>query len=104
MPVVAIVALVASGVITFIWSQQRRLIYFPSAGPVPSASSVLPAGRDVVVETQDGMRLGGWYFPHTSGGSPYLQLCDEMRALPVPREVLEDWLWRNATRVLRLDT
>lgn len=27
---------------------------------------------------------------------PYLQLCDEMRALPVPREVLEDWLWRNA--------
>lgn len=35
---------------------------------------------------------------------PYLQLCDEMRALPVPREVLEDWLWRNATRVLRLDT
>lgn len=46
MPVVAIVALVASGVITFIWSQQRRLIYFPSAGPVPSASSVLPAGRD----------------------------------------------------------
>lgn len=68
LPVVAIVALVASGVITFIWSQQRRLIYFPSAGPVPSASSVLPAGRDVVVETQDGMRLGGWYFPHTSGG------------------------------------
>lgn len=35
---------------------------------------------------------------------PYLQLCDEMRALPVPREVVEDWLWRNATRVLRLDT
>lgn len=46
LPVVAIVALVASGVIMFIWSQQRRLIYFPSAGPVPSASSVLPAGRD----------------------------------------------------------
>ncbi|CLQ14907.1 alpha/beta superfamily hydrolase [Mycobacterium tuberculosis] len=77
MPVVAIVALVASGVITFIWSQQRRLIYFPSAGPVPSASSVLPAGRDVVVETQDGMRLGGWYFPHTSGGSgPAVLVCN----------------------------
>lgn len=77
LPVVAIVALVASGVITFIWSQQRRLIYFPSAGPVPSASSVLPAGRDVVVETQDGMRLGGWYFPHTSGGSgPAVLVCN----------------------------
>lgn len=77
LPVVAIVALVASGVIMFIWSQQRRLIYFPSAGPVPSASSVLPAGRDVVVETQDGMRLGGWYFPHTSGGSgPAVLVCN----------------------------
>lgn len=49
----------------------------PSAGPVPSASSVLPAGRDVVVETQDGMRLGGWYFPHTSGGSgPAVLVCN----------------------------
>lgn len=35
---------------------------------------------------------------------PYPELCDEMRALPVPREVLEDWLWRNATRLLRLDS
>ncbi|BBX73048.1 amidohydrolase [Mycobacterium shinjukuense] len=34
---------------------------------------------------------------------PYRQLCDEMRALPVPRDVLEDWLWRNAARLLRLD-
>ncbi|CKR57733.1 alpha/beta superfamily hydrolase [Mycobacterium tuberculosis] len=36
-----------------------------------------PAGRDVVVETQDGMRLGGWYFPHTSGGSgPAVLVCN----------------------------
>ena len=31
---------------------------------------------------------------------PYAELCDEMRALPVQRDVLEDWLWRNAARLL----
>jgi predicted TIM-barrel fold metal-dependent hydrolase len=34
---------------------------------------------------------------------PYVQLCDEMRALPLQREVLEDWLWRNAARLLQHD-
>jgi fermentation-respiration switch protein FrsA (DUF1100 family) len=58
-----IVTLVASGLIAFVWSQQRRLIYFPSPGPVPSAASVLPNGRDVVLETEDGIGLGAWYFP-----------------------------------------
>ena len=33
---------------------------------------------------------------------PYAELCDEMRALPVQQEVLEDWLWRNAARLLQL--
>jgi hypothetical protein len=32
---------------------------------------------------------------------PYAQLCDEMRALPLQREVLEDWLWRNAAQLLQ---
>ncbi|OSC38456.1 amidohydrolase family protein [Mycobacterium decipiens] len=35
---------------------------------------------------------------------PHRQLCDEMRALPVHRDVLQDWLWRNATNLLGLDT
>lgn len=34
---------------------------------------------------------------------PYTQLCDEMRALPLQREVLEDWLWRNVARLLQHD-
>lgn len=33
---------------------------------------------------------------------PYRQLCDEMRALPVEPMALEDWLWRNAARLLDL--
>jgi uncharacterized protein len=31
---------------------------------------------------------------------PYRELCDEMRALPIETDVLEDWLWRNANRLL----
>ena len=52
----------ASGLLALVWSQQRRLIYFPSPGPVPSAASVVADGaRDVVLETEDGIRLGAWY-------------------------------------------
>lgn len=29
-------------------------------------------------------------------------LCDEMRALPLPEDVLEAWLWRNAARLFAL--
>src|SRR4029453_11863141 len=60
---IAIVTLVASGLVALMWSQQRRLIYFPSPGPVPSAASVLPTGKDVVLDTEDGLRLAAWYFP-----------------------------------------
>ena len=34
---------------------------------------------------------------------PYTELCDEIRALPLPRDVLEDWLCRNAVALLQLD-
>ena len=57
--VVAIVALVASGLFALLWSQQRRLIYFPSPGPVPQVAGA----RDVMLQTEDGIRLGAWYFP-----------------------------------------
>src|SRR3954469_21470646 len=52
-----------------IWAQQRRLIYFPSPGPVPH---VLGA-RDVVLETEDGIRLATWYFP---AGRPAVLVCN----------------------------
>ena len=68
--VVVIVTLVASGLFALMWSQQRRLIYFPSPGPVPSAAAVLPSGRDVVLHTEDGIRLGAWYFPAAGGRGP----------------------------------
>jgi fermentation-respiration switch protein FrsA (DUF1100 family) len=44
---------------------QRRLIYLPSTGPVPSAARVLPGARDVRLTTADGLTLGAWYVPPT---------------------------------------
>ncbi len=73
--VVVIVTLVASGLIALVWSQQRRLIYFPSSGPVPSAASVMPGGRDVVLGSDDGTRLGAWYFP-VAGGRTAVLVCN----------------------------
>ena len=61
--VVAIVTLVTTGLLALLWKQQRRLIYFPSPGPVPPAALVLPGGQDVELTTFDGIRLGAWYFP-----------------------------------------
>lgn len=60
---VAIVTLVASGLFSLLWTQQRRLIYFPSPGPVPPAAMFLHGFQDVVVDTSDGLRLGAWYGP-----------------------------------------
>ena len=74
--VVAIVTLVASGLVTLLWSQQRRLIYFPSPGPVPSAAAVLPGGRDAELHTEDGIRLGAWFFPATGGAGPAVLVCN----------------------------
>ncbi|WNG93483.1 alpha/beta hydrolase [Mycobacterium sp. ITM-2016-00318] len=51
----------ASALIVAIRTQQRRLIYFPTRDPVPSAAAYFPGGRDVVLDTEDGKHLGAWY-------------------------------------------
>jgi uncharacterized protein len=66
---------VATGLLGLLWSQQRRLIYFPSPGPVPSAQGFVPNGRDVVLETEDGIQLGAWYFP-VPGRGPAVLVCN----------------------------
>lgn len=55
----------ASALIVAIRTQQRRLIYFPTRGPVPPAASIIPGARDVVLDTEDGKRLGAWYLSAT---------------------------------------
>lgn len=45
------------------YAAQRSLIYYPSSGPLPSASDVLPGGQDVTLHTGDGLALSAWFFP-----------------------------------------
>lgn len=52
---------------------QRRMVYFPSPGPVPSAAAMLPGGQDVVLHTDDGLALGAWFFP---GGDAAVLMCN----------------------------
>ncbi|SFQ44829.1 hypothetical protein SAMN05421810_107235 [Amycolatopsis arida] len=54
-----IVAVVLAG----LYVLQRKLVYLPTPGPVPSAADVLPGGRDVTLRTSDGLELSAWYFP-----------------------------------------
>ena len=68
--VVVTVALVGAGLLALLWSQQRRLIYFPSRGPVPAAAAVLRGGQDVALQTEDGLRLGAWFMPAEQTPAP----------------------------------
>lgn len=65
--VLGVVAVVLGG----LYAIQRSLIYYPEPGPLPHASDLLPGGRDVVLRTEDGLRLGAWHFPaRGTGGLP----------------------------------
>ncbi|AMO63235.1 alpha/beta superfamily hydrolase [Mycolicibacterium phlei] len=59
----AVVVIVAVVALTLLWSLQRRLIYFPSPGPLPPAHTLLADGQDVDFDADDGIRLAAWYFP-----------------------------------------
>jgi fermentation-respiration switch protein FrsA (DUF1100 family) len=83
-----------------IWSQQRRLIYFPSPGPVPPAAAVLPGGRDVVLDTEDRIRLGAWYFP---AGRTAVLVCNGNAGDRSMRATLTAALNRRGLSVLLFD-
>ncbi|WP_434444490.1 alpha/beta hydrolase [Lentzea sp. E54] len=59
---VLIAAAVVVTIVAVVFAFQRKLVYFPSPGPLPSAEEVLPGGRDVRLVTADGLLLGGWHF------------------------------------------
>jgi fermentation-respiration switch protein FrsA (DUF1100 family) len=63
--VVLLVVVVVTGLL---WGLQRRLIYLPQGAPGP-----VPAGaREVALTTDDGLRLGGWFFPGDDGAPAVL--------------------------------
>ena len=59
----SVVMAVVLFVVLFCWAFQRRLIYLPSSGTLPSAATMLTGARDVQLTTTDGLRLGAWYVP-----------------------------------------
>ena len=67
-----IVVLVLTLITGLLWVFQRSLIYLPDPGPVSSASTVLPGGRDVVLTTSDGLDLGAWFLPADDGAPAVL--------------------------------
>jgi uncharacterized protein len=64
------VVLVLSLVTGLLWGFQRKLIYFPDAGPVSPAAGALPGARDVVLVTDDGLELAAWYLPGPDADAP----------------------------------
>lgn len=49
--------------VAMIWATQRGMLYFPDDRAVPTAASVTPGAEDVTFETEDGLRLRGWFVP-----------------------------------------
>ncbi len=100
----AMVALLVAVLLGLVWSQQRRLIYFPAPGRVPAAASVLPGAREVAFETEDGVRLGGWFLPARGGGrGPAVLVCNGNAGDRALRAPLAAALSRAGLSVLLFD-
>jgi uncharacterized protein len=62
-----VLAVVAGCLLALLWAGQRRLVFLPSGGPVPSAADAVPGARDVALTTSDGLRLEAWHVPAAPG-------------------------------------
>jgi hypothetical protein len=50
-----------------LWLGQRRLIYLRVAPPLPPIATLWPRAEEVSLETEDGLRLRGWFLPSEVG-------------------------------------
>jgi pimeloyl-ACP methyl ester carboxylesterase len=66
----AVLVVLLAVLVGLLWAVQRRLVYFPDDGPVPTAASAVPGGRDVQLTTADGLRLGAWWVPPPTADAP----------------------------------
>jgi hypothetical protein len=55
--------------VALLWVVQRRLIYFPLTQDLAPVASALPGAEEVTFETDDGLRLGGWFAPAAGAAS-----------------------------------
>lgn len=83
-------------------SLQRRLIYFPSRGPVPTAAALFRDGEDAVLETEDGIRLGAWFLPARNPG-PAVLICNGNAGDRMMRAPLAAALYSAGLSVLLFD-
>jgi hypothetical protein len=98
------VALLVVALLGLVWSQQRRLIYFPWPGRVPAAASLLAGVQEVVLETEDGLRLDGWFLPAPGGGrGPAVLVCNGNAGNRALRAPLAAALSRAGLSVLLFD-
>jgi len=67
--VLTAVVVAVAALLVLAWALQRRLIYLPAPGPVPSAGAVPPGGEEVAFDTEDGLRLRGWFVPGGAGAA-----------------------------------
>ncbi|ORB11585.1 alpha/beta hydrolase [Mycobacterium noviomagense] len=83
-------------------SVQRRLIYFPTPGPLPSVRTLLPGGEDVVLDTDDGLQLSAWFLPAPARG-PAVLICNGNGGDRTLRAPLAAALCRAGLSVLLFD-
>jgi fermentation-respiration switch protein FrsA (DUF1100 family) len=68
---VATAIIILVGLTGLLWFGQRGLIYFPS-GEVPSlVDAGLPQAEPIAFETEDGLRLEGWFVPAGAPATGY---------------------------------
>ena len=64
---IALIGLALFAALALLWAFQRRLIYLPHPRAVPRVATALPGAREVTLETDDGLELGGWFVPAGGG-------------------------------------
>ena len=101
--ILLVVAAVLAASLGLLWLFQRRLLYFPTPGPVPPAASVLPGAEDVTFETADGLQLAGWFVPGTGGTGAAVLVCNGNGGDRSMRAALAAALSRMGLAVLLFD-
>ncbi|TFV50311.1 alpha/beta hydrolase [Blastococcus sp. TF02A-35] len=98
-----VLGLVCAVLVGLLWAFQRRLVYLPDDGPVPAAATVLDGGRDVVLTTADGLRLGAWFLPGPSPDAPAVLVAAGNGGNREHRALLARALGRAGLAVLLFD-
>ncbi len=87
-----------------LWSLQHSLIYLPGgAADLPPVAAVLPGAREVVLRTDDGLRLGGWYLPAADSSAPAVLVASGNAGTRALRAPLAQALGARGLSVLLFD-